>query len=69
MVFLRPSILRDSNASAIVTNEKYNLIRSRQIQSNANEMEDNPLILPEIKPNKPEEIEEDFSLEEGDDFF
>ena len=68
MVFLRPTILRDTKGSAFVTNEKYNLIRSLQIQSNNDELEDKPLQLPEYKLPEPEKPEENNLLEEEDDF-
>ncbi|MCK5001991.1 MAG: type II secretion system secretin GspD [Gammaproteobacteria bacterium] len=38
MVFLRPSILRDDTDAAYITNEKYNFLRSQQLQ-----FEDEPL--------------------------
>ena len=70
MVFLRPTILRDTKKSAFVTNEKYNLLRSLQIQANDGELEDNPIQLPEIKQPKEEEVpEENTSFEDDDDSF
>ena len=57
MVFLRPSILRDDSDAAYVTNEKYNFLRSQQLQ-----FEDEPLDLLEesstiLEPLKPEAID------------
>lgn len=49
MVFLRPTIIRDTRDSVLVTNEKYNLLRGLQIQSNNEELEDKPIELPELK--------------------
>ena len=69
MVFLRPSILRDSKSSSYITNEKYNLLRSLQIRSNNDELEDKPIQLPEYKLPDLEKAAEDTSLEETDDFF
>lgn len=67
MVFLRPTILRDTADSAFVTNEKYNLIRSLQIQSNNDELEDRPIELPEAEqPEKTEAVEPEL---EDDEFF
>ena len=57
MVFLRPSILRDDTDSAYITNEKYNYLRSQQLQ-----FEDAPLELLDdsstiLKPLNPEAID------------
>jgi general secretion pathway protein D len=54
MVFLKPTILRDFNDSAIVTNEKYNYLRAEQIRD---EEEDFGLIkgAPVLPPLEPED--------------
>ena len=57
MVFLRPSILRDDTDAAYITNEKYNFLRSQQLQ-----FDDEPLELlddstPLLDPLKPEAID------------
>lgn len=57
MVFLRPSILRDKNDAAYITNEKYNYLRSLQQR-----VEDDPLDLldgtsPVLEPLLPEDLE------------
>ena len=57
MVFLRPSILRDDTDAAYITNEKYNFLRSQQLQ-----FEDEPLDLlddasPTLEPLIPRKLE------------
>ncbi len=57
MVFLKPTILRDFNDSAYVTNEKYNYLRAEQIRD---EDEDFGLIkgapvLPPLEPETPDQ--------------
>jgi len=57
MVFLRPSILRDDTDAAYITNEKYNYLRSQQLQ-----FEDTPLEMLDdsstiLEPLKPEAID------------
>ena len=36
MVFMRPSIMRDANAAAFHTNQKYNYLRAQQINAGEN---------------------------------
>lgn len=57
MVFLRPTILRDDTDAAYITNEKYNYLRSQQLQ-----FEDEPLnmtddVSPALKPLIPRKLE------------
>jgi hypothetical protein len=58
MLFIRPTILRDSVASAYETNTKYTLIRDMQLQGQSRDRKllqniDRPL-LPELEPTPPE---------------
>ncbi|NOR52167.1 MAG: type II secretion system protein GspD, partial [Gammaproteobacteria bacterium] len=81
MVFIRPSILRDGADAAYLTNEKYNYLRSQQLQFNdepLDQLDDTSIILEPIKTgvidkaqaqNKKQkviEIEADFDWEDDD---
>ena len=52
MVFLRPSILRDFNDAAIVTNEKYNYLRQLQQDEKYDDgfglLDEKPPVMPEL---------------------
>jgi len=51
MVFLKPSILRDFNDSAYVTNEKYNYLRAEQIRDEESDfglIKGQPVVLPPL---------------------
>lgn len=76
MVFLRPSILRDSADASHISNEKYNLLRSLQLQANEDELEDTQPVLPKILPPVLDKAEannesdaDDYPLEDDDDSF
>ena len=51
MVFIRPTILRDSVQAAFETNAKYRYIRDLQIQQNETPL---PLMRDEARPTLPE---------------
>ena len=83
MVFLRPSILRDEHDAAYVTNEKYNYLRSMQLQTRDDPLDmldESAPILEPLKPamiekaqviNKTQEIiekEDEFDWEEHDEY-
>ncbi|MGB5279355.1 MAG: type II secretion system secretin GspD [Gammaproteobacteria bacterium] len=53
MVFLKPSILRDFNDAAYVTNEKYNYLRAEQIREKEDDfglIKGEPVVLPPLQP-------------------
>ena len=81
MVFIRPSILRDGADAAYLTNEKYNYLRSQQLQFNdepLDQLDDISIILEPIKTgvidkaqaqNKKQKVietEDDFDWEDDD---
>ncbi len=56
MVFLKPSILRDFNDAAYVTNEKYNYLRAEQIRDKEQDfglIKGSPVVLPPLESNSP----------------
>jgi general secretion pathway protein D len=57
MVFLKPSILRDFNDSAYVTNEKYNYLRAEQIRDEESDfglIKGQPVVLPPLPQEEPD---------------
>lgn len=61
MVFLKPSILRDFDDAAMVTNEKYNYLRAEQIRDEENNfglIEGAP-VLPPLESESPEQAAKD----------
>jgi len=56
MVFLKPSILRDFNDAAYVTNEKYNYLRAEQIRDEEEDfglIKGDPVVLPPLEQGNP----------------
>ena len=56
MVFLKPSILRDFDDSAYVTNEKYNYLRAEQIRDEDEDfglIKGEPVVLPPLESDVP----------------
>ncbi|MDH3343484.1 MAG: type II secretion system secretin GspD, partial [Gammaproteobacteria bacterium] len=77
MVFLRPSILRDETDAAYITNEKYNFLRSQQLQFEDEPLDlldDTPILLDPLKPetiNKAQvrnKAEDSTEIEKEDEF-
>lgn len=81
MVFLRPSILRDDADAAYITNEKYNYLRSLQLQPEKGIPDD---YAPQLEPLKPATInkseaknrhqepinnQDDFEWDDDDQYF
>jgi general secretion pathway protein D len=53
MVFLHPSILRDEADAAFISSEKYNLLRSQQLLSaedRLDQLDEEPPVIPVMKP-------------------
>lgn len=81
MVFLRPSILRDDADTAFVTNEKYNYLRSLQLQPEKTIPDDKTPMLEPLKPaqidkgksrnrqQEPIKNQDDFDWDDDDQYF
>ncbi|MDT8451198.1 MAG: type II secretion system secretin GspD [Gammaproteobacteria bacterium] len=81
MVFLRPSILRDDADAAFITNEKYNYLRSLQLQPEKGIADDDTPLLEPLKPatidkgeaknrqEDPVKNQNDFEWDDDDQYF